>query len=145
MFQLDFEEFLLANGMGEEAIMSMREAWRKGESLRMEVHEMMMTHFRRYLLVGGMPGVVNEYLATKNIVKVRHLQNAIHQLYKDDAAKYVETFGRNLLVRRIYDMIPSQMENKKKRIVAKNIQDKYETMGLQCSNHVRAHVASLKS
>ena len=125
MFQLDFEEFLLANGMGEEAIMSMREAWRKGESLRMEVHEMMMTHFRRYLLVGGMPDVVNEYLATKNIVKVRHLQNAIHQLYKDDAAKYVETFGRNLLVRRIYDMIPSQMENKKKRIVAKNIQDKY--------------------
>ena len=77
MFQLDFEEFLLANGMGEEAITSMREAWRKGESLSTEVHEMMMTHFRRYLLVGGMPDVVNEYLATKNIVKVRHLQNAI--------------------------------------------------------------------
>ena len=103
----------------------MREAWRKGESLSTEVHEMMMTHFRRYLLVGGMPDVVNEYLATKNIVKVRHLQNAIRQLYKDDAAKYVETAGRNLLVRRIYDMISSQMENTKKRIVAKNIQDKH--------------------
>lgn len=124
MYQLDFEEFLIANGVGEDAISSMCESWKSGESLREEVHDMIMTHFRRYLLVGGFPDVVNEYLATKNIVNVRQLQNAIHQLYKDDAAKYVDTVGRNLLVRRIYDMIPSQMENKKKRIVAKDIQNR---------------------
>lgn len=124
MYQLDFEEFLIANGVGEDAISAMRQACQAGESLREEVHEMMMKHFRRYLLVGGMPDVVNEYLSTKNIVKVRHLQNVICQLYKDDAAKYAETAGRNMLIRRIYDMIPSQMENKKKRIVARDIQDK---------------------
>ena len=124
MYQLDFEEFLIANGVGEDAISAMRQACQVGESLREEVHEMMMKHFRRYLLVGGMPDVVNEYLSTKNIVKVRHLQNVICQLYKDDAAKYAETAGRNMLIRRIYDMIPSQMENKKKRIVARDIQDK---------------------
>lgn len=124
MYQLDFEEFLIANGVSEDAISAMRQACQAGESLREEVHEMMMKHFRRYLLVGGMPDVVNEYLSTKNIVKVRHLQNVICQLYKDDAAKYAETAGRNMLIRRIYDMIPSQMENKKKRIVARDIQDK---------------------
>ena len=124
MYQLDFEEFLYANGMGEAALASIREAWTAGESLRQEVHDMLMLHFRRYLLVGGMPDVVNEYLQSRNIVRVRQMQNAIHQLYKDDAAKYVDTVGRNLLVRRIYDMIPSQMENKKKRLVARDIQDK---------------------
>lgn len=124
MYQLDFEEFLIANGVGEPALSSIRDAWKSGESLRQEIHDMMMLQFRRYLLVGGMPDVVNEYIASRNIVKVRQLQAAIHQLYKDDAAKYVDTIGRNLLVRRIYDMIPSQMENKKKRIVAKDIQDR---------------------
>ncbi|MGM9694773.1 MAG: ATP-binding protein [Alloprevotella sp.] len=122
MHQLDFEEFLLANGMGADAISVIRQSLHAGESLSEETHEMLMTHFRRYLLVGGMPDVVNEYLATRNIVNVRRLQSAILQLYKDDASKYVQDAGRALMVRRVYDMIPSQMENKKKRIVAKDIQ-----------------------
>lgn len=121
MYQLDFEEFAMACGMGEDAIARIREAWSNRESLSPEMHDMMMTLFKRYLLVGGMPDVVNEYIATHNIVKVRTLQNAIHTLYKDDASKYVDAIGKELVVRRIYDMIPSQMENKKKRIVAKDI------------------------
>lgn len=121
MYQLDFEEFAMACGMGEDAIARIREAWSNRESLSPEMHDMMMTLFKRYLLVGGMPDVVNEYIATHNIVKVRTLQNAIHTLYKDDASKYVDVIGKELVVRRIYDMIPSQMENKKKRIVAKDI------------------------
>lgn len=121
MHQLDFEEFAMACGMGEDAIARIREAWSNRESLSPEMHDMMMTLFKRYLLVGGMPDVVNEYIATHNIVKVRTLQNAIHTLYKDDASKYVDVIGKELVVRRIYDMIPSQMENKKKRIVAKDI------------------------
>lgn len=121
MYQLDFEEFLIANGTGTEAIEAMRRKWAANESLDEPTHEFMMTMFRRYLLVGGMPDAVNEYLNTKNIIKVREIQNAIHLMYKDDALKYTEHVGRELQVRRIYDMIPSQMENKKKRIVAKDI------------------------
>ena len=45
-------------------------------------------------------------------------------MYGEDASKYEQDCGRNLLIRRIFDMIPSQMENKKKRIVAKDIRDK---------------------
>lgn len=125
MYQLDFEEFLIANGVGTDVILAVREAWKNGESLREDVHEMMMKFFRRYLLVGGMPDAVNEYLSSRNIVMVRQIQNAIHELYRDDAVKYVESVGRNLQVRRIYDMVPSQMENKKKRIVAKDIQNRH--------------------
>ena len=123
MRQLDFEEFLIANGYGDMALEALRESFQKRESLTEEVHQHLMGLFRRYLLVGGMPDAVNEYLASHNIVKVREIQEAIHKLYGDDAAKYEQNSGRSLLVRRIYAMIPSQMENKKKRMVAKDIRN----------------------
>lgn len=124
MHQLDFEEFLIACGFGEEAISVMRQSYAKKQSLSEEMHKKVMELFRRYLLVGGMPDAVNTYLATHNIVKVREIQESIHSMYAEDASKYERDNGRTLLIRRIFDMIPSQMENKKKRIVAKDIQDK---------------------
>lgn len=121
MFQLDFEEFLMANDFAVDAIAALREKYRQGESLSEEIHQHVLLLFRRYLLVGGMPDAVNEYLQSRNIIKVRDVQEAIHTLYGDDAAKYEHDNGRNLLIRRIYDMVVSQMENKKKRIMAKDI------------------------
>lgn len=122
MYQLDFEEFIMANGFGFEAIDVLRNKFRNGESLDEEQHNRMLELFRRYLLVGGMPDAVNEYITTHNIVKVREVQEAIRVLYGDDASKYEQDSGKHLLVKRIFDMIPSQMENKKKRIVVKDIQ-----------------------
>lgn len=122
MFQLDFEEFIIANGFGTDAIAAMRDKYQKKESLSEEQHRRMMDLFRRYLLVGGMPDAVKEYLESHNIVKVREIQESIRTLYGIDASKYEADRGKNLLIRRIYDMLPSQMENKKKRIVAKEIQ-----------------------
>ncbi len=124
MFQLDFEEFLYANGVGEGAILAIREKFEKGEGLSEELHNHFLGLFKRYLLVGGMPDAVNEYLATRNIIRIREIQDAIRILYGDDASKYEKDSGKSLAIRRIYDMIPSQMENKKKRIVAKDIRDK---------------------
>jgi hypothetical protein len=69
-----------------------------------------------------MPAAVNEYLSSHNIVKVREVQASINNLYAADASKYEQDSNKNLLIRKIYEMIPSQMENKKKRIVVKDIQ-----------------------
>lgn len=124
MRQLDFEEFLLANGFGYEAIEEMRRKFVCKESLNEQQHNHVMGLFRRYLLVGGMPDAVNTYLESHNIVKVREVQQSIMALYGVDASKYETDNGKNLLIRRIYDMIPSIMENKKKRIVAKDIRGK---------------------
>lgn len=124
MYQLDFEEFLLANGFGHTAIESMRQSYEKRESLNETLHNRVADLFRKYLLVGGMPDAVNAYLETHNIVKVREVQEAIRRMYAEDASKYEANAGRMLLIRRIYEMIPSQMENKKKRIVVKEIQGK---------------------
>ncbi len=124
MYQLDFEEFLIANGFGKDAIEHLRQSFEQKHSLSAEVHDKVLGLFKRYLLVGGMPDAVNEYLATHNIVKVREIQESIRVLYGIDASRYEEESAKKLHIRRIYDMIPSQMENKKKRIIAKEIQNK---------------------
>lgn len=124
MYQLDFEEWLMANGFGKEALIHLRESYINKQSLSEEQHQYVLSLFKRYLLVGGLPDVVNEYLATHNIVKVREVQNAIMDLYKEDAAKYENDAQKKLHILRIYDMISSHMENKKKRIVVKDIQEK---------------------
>lgn len=122
MFPLDFEEFLYANGMNEMTISVLRKKFEARESLDEGMHNKMMDLFRKYLLVGGLPDAVNSFLADRNIQLVREIQSEIHDYYAADASKYGEE--RKLKIRRIYDMIPSNLENKKKRVVAQKIEDK---------------------
>ena len=122
MFPLDFEEFLYANGMNEITISVLRKKFEARESLDEGMHNKMMDLFRKYLLVGGLPDAVNSFLADRNIRLVREIQSEIHDYYAADASKYDEE--RKLKIRRIYDMIPSNLENKKKRVVAQKIEDK---------------------
>ncbi len=122
MFPLDFEEFLIANGLNEFAINVLREKYKNLEPLEESLHNRILDLFRRYLLVGGLPDVVNTYLATHNIKLVRDLQNEIHEYYGIDAAKYDNE--HKLKVTRIYNLIPSALENKKKRLIVQNIENK---------------------
>ena len=124
MYQLDFEEFLIANGFGQEALNTLRTKLMNRQRLDESLHDYIMNLFRRYLLVGGLPAAVNEYLDSHNIVKVRNVQENIRSLYEVDATKYEKDSNKTLLIRRIYNMIPSQLENKKKRIIIKDIQNK---------------------
>lgn len=124
MNQLDFEEWLIAEGWGQDALNHVRDCYKRKVSLTEAQHNNLLSEFKKYLLVGGLPDAVNTYIDTHNIVKVRKVQDSIRNLYKEDATKYENESSKKLLVRRIYDMIVSQMENKKKRIVAKDIRDK---------------------
>lgn len=122
MFPLDFEEFLYANGMNEFVISSMRKKFELLEPLDESMHNKIMDLFRKFLLVGGMPDAINSYLAEKNIQAVREIQSEIHDYYSADASKY--DTEKKLKIRRVYELIPSNMENKKKRVVAQNIENK---------------------
>ena len=124
MFPLDFEEFLLANGFGRYAIDGMRQAFAAGQSLDEAAHARVMDLFKKYLLIGGLPDAVNSFLADTNIVRVRSIHSDIRQFYADDAAKYEHNNNRKLKIRRIYDMVPSNLENKKKRVVFQDIEAK---------------------
>ena len=130
MFPLDFEEFLLANGFNEFAISGLKNRFLNKQGLDGAMHEKVMDLFKKFLLVGGMPDAVNMFVQEKNIVKIRKIQDDIHNFYAADASKYDDK--NRLKIRKIYDLIPSMMENKKKRIVANKIEakkvklDKYE-------------------
>ena len=121
MYPLDFEEFIIANGFGNYAIDAIRNKFIANESLDEGMHNRMMSLFKNYLLVGGMPQAVNTFIATNNIMKVREVHNSIHELYGIDAAKYDKE--NRLKIQRIYSLIPSFLENKKKRVVMKDIED----------------------
>ena len=124
MYPLDFEEFLYANGVGQMAVESMRESFKNRESLQETIHQKIIDLFKKYLLVGGLPKAVKTFVQTHNVAEFRSVQNEAHQLYGVDASKYEEENNKKLKIRRIYDMIPSSLENKKKRIVIKDIENK---------------------
>ena len=122
MFPLDFEEFLYANGLNALTISALRTKFEQRESLDEAMHNKMMDLFRKYLLVGGLPDAVNAFIGKTNIHSVREIQSEIRDYYAADASKYDEE--NKLKIRRIYDLIPSNMENKKKRVVAQRIENK---------------------
>jgi len=121
MYPLDFEEFLIANGVSKEVIQYMSEQFKKKEPIQESLHITVMNHFKNYLLTGGLPDNVNTFIENQNIALIRQQQKDIRMLYADDAARYEQ--GKKLHIQRIYNMLPSQMENKKKRLVFKDIED----------------------
>ena len=87
MFPLDFEEFLYANNMNEDVVLTLRDKFEKLESLDDVMHDKMLELFRRYLLIGGLPDAVKSYITDKNIYNVREIQSEIHDYYAADASK----------------------------------------------------------
>ena len=124
MYPMDFEEFLYANGVGNLAIEAMRDSFNNAQALSDSMHNKMMDLFKKYLLVGGLPRAVEVFVENRNVVEFRSIQHEIHGLYGIDASKYEEEHDKKLKIRRIFDMIPSNLENKKKRVVMKEIEDK---------------------
>ena len=122
MYPMDFEEFLYANNFNETAIAALREKFIKRESLEENLHNNILTLFKKYLLSGGLPDAVKTFIETNNIISVRNIQNQIHEYYGMDATKY--DFEHKLKIKRIFDMIPSSLENKKKRLIVQDIENK---------------------
>lgn len=122
MYPLDFEEFLIANGFNNEVLAYMRKQFEQRLALNDALHSRVMALFREYLLTGGLPDAINSFLADRNIVKVRRIQAEIHKYYKADAARY--DLENRLKIQKVFDLIPSCLENKKKRIIVKDIEGK---------------------
>ncbi len=118
---MDFEEFLIANSVGELAINHIRRCFIEGTSLEEPLHNKILHLFKTYLYVGGMPESVKTFVETKNVFKIRETQEEIIKLYSYDASKYDKE--NKLVIKRIYDMIPSNIQNKVKRIQYKKIEN----------------------
>lgn len=121
MFPLDIEEFFAALGVNQMVMDEVKEAWEQKRPVDSFVHNKLMELFRLYLIVGGMPAVVQKYLDTNNLQEVLAEQQAIIHLYKRDIAKYDR--NHKLYIEEIFDLIPSELNAKNKRFVLKNLNE----------------------
>ena len=121
MFPIDFEEFASAIGINREIIDKLEEHFNTVSVVDEFIHTKMMEIFRLYLIVGGMPSVVEKYLETNNLQEVMTEQQSIVRLYKQDITKYDP--NHKLYIEEIFDRIPAELDAKNKRFILKNLNE----------------------
>lgn len=120
MYPMDFEEFLWA--MGRDTLMDfVRKYYDDRKSMGPAMHRKMMDYLKEYMIVGGMPQVVLEYINTKNFAKADKIKRDILKLYRDDIRKHADEL--NLKVEKIYDTIPAQLQKHEKRFNLANLNE----------------------
>lgn len=114
MYPLDFEEFLWANGIDERVISSVKSCFENEKAVPEGVHKVMMDLLYRYVIVGGLPEVVNCFLKSKNIELVYKTQRSLIEGYEEDMVKYAAD-AEKPNIRECFESIPKQLakENKK--------------------------------
>lgn len=122
MYPIDLEEFGEALGVSDEVISHLRECFERCKPVDTFVHGRMLDLVRHYLLIGGMPAVVQKYLDTNNLKSVLEQQRGIIRTYKRDITKY--DVGHKLQIEEIYDLIPSELNAKNKRFTLKQLGEK---------------------
>ena len=119
MFPMDFEEFLWAKG--EDLIMPLiRDCFEKRKPLGQALHRKVLTLFREYVIVGGMPQAVEEYIETRDFESVDLIKRDILTLYRADIQKYAE--GYEGKTESIFDEIPAQLSKHEKRFTLSSLE-----------------------
>ena len=127
MYPLDFEEFAKAIGITDEILYHMENSYRKCIPVDELIHKKLMQVFYYYLIVGGMPAVVNMYNDSHSLEYVNREQENIINQYKADFIKY-EAIDKRLKIIAIYDNIPSQLnkQNRKFKFAMLNKELKFD-------------------
>lgn len=122
MYPLDLEEFMWAVGVNKEVIATLKSAWQEKRHVDDFIHRKMMEVFRLYLIVGGMPDAVNAYKKNSNLQDVMEKQREIIRLYRKDISQYDSQ--RQLSIKEVFDIIPSELNSKNKRFFIKDLNEK---------------------
>lgn len=121
VYPLTLEEFAKAIGVSEVVLDSIRKAWDERKAVDSVVHDSMMRVVGLYLLVGGMPAVVQTYIDTNDMHAVRVKQEEILKLYHWDIAQYDPE--NKLYIDDIFELIPSELNAKNKRFILKDLNE----------------------
>ena len=108
MYALDFEEFLWAYGYDDVAIKNLKEYFFTKEKIPHAIHDKFQQIIREYLVVGGMPDVVNVFFETQNFQAVHQKQIDLLREYEEDIKKYAKTTDRQK-IKDCYYSIPRQL------------------------------------
>lgn len=122
MYPMDYEEFLWA--LGDQSTMPLlNNVFQKLQSLGDPLNRKLMRDFRLYMLVGGMPQAVDEYIQTNNLRKVDMIKRDILNLYEDDFHK-IDPTGR---ISQLFDAIPAQLSKHASKYQISNVLDNQRT------------------
>lgn len=108
MHSLDFEEFLWANGVSTDVVDRVRECFEKRIPVPQALHVKLMEYLRRYMVIGGMPEVVNTYIETNNLKAVDEIQRRLYRDYIVDIAHFASP-EIQIKAEKCYRSIPSQL------------------------------------
>lgn len=122
MYPLDMQEFFKAIGINDNVVNELKNCFLNRVSVDEFIHKRMLGVVNLYLLVGGMPAVVQRYLDTNNIKSVYEEQMGILNMYKKDISQY--DFENKLQIEDIFELIPSELNSKNKRFIIKNLNEK---------------------
>lgn len=112
MYPMDLEEFLWA--LGDDMMMDyVKECFANRKPLGQSLHRKMMEYMRLYMIVGGMPQAVKDWVETKDFDEVDRTKRNILSLYRSDISKYAS--GQEARVTKIFDTIPSQLQKHEKK------------------------------
>ena len=125
MYPMDYEEFLLAVG-DKTSFSTIRKFYEAGKAVGEQVNRRLLRDFRLYMLVGGMPQAVDEYIHTNNLRKVDLVKRDILRLYEDDFKKFDPTGRASLL----FDSIPAQLSKNASRYQVSSVLDNTRANGI---------------
>jgi len=120
LYPFDFEEYLWAQGK-EGLSEEIRHAWEHMEALPDALHQEAVERYREYLIVGGMPAVINAFLKDGSFLDVPSVQNGIINSYIADMAKYASN-AENVKIRACYNSIPAQLAKENRKFQYKIVQ-----------------------
>jgi len=120
MFPLDFEEFLWANGISPDVVEVLTGACKSLRPVSEYIHDTMTDLFRKYLIVGGMPAVVNAFLENDDLAQTIRQQNIILSNYRDDISKYAG--NEKDKAKAVFDAIPEQLNKMNKRFLLASLE-----------------------
>lgn len=112
MYPLDFEEFLWAKG-DEATTSALWTFFRRQMPLGQALHRRVMNDFRTYMLVGGMPQAVCEFVRSGDLEQVDRIKRRIVNLYREDVSKFAKGYEARVFA--IFDQIPSQLSKREKK------------------------------
>ncbi|MBQ3712921.1 MAG: ATP-binding protein [Spirochaetia bacterium] len=131
MKPMDFEEFLWAKGIGEDVIGYLRECFEKKKPVSDTVHAAMLRYFKEYICVGGLPYIVDRFVATSDMNVVYREQKDLLEEYKDDFGKHLDEDENEELdlallgrINRVFDSIPAQLAKENKKFVYSGLEKK---------------------
>ena len=119
MYPMDFEEFAIALGVQETTIHMLKDCYIQKLPVDEFVHKKMLDVFYLYLIVGGMPEAIVQYLETNNIQKVSEVQSKIISLYQMDFSKYKVAYS--LYLKEIYQAMASESNQQNKRFTLNKV------------------------